>query len=156
MWSIQPEIWFWFLYSSARYMTGFGKTDLMEVIVVSTYEPKYTLDQLTMVFQIITTMKYYPLPSSWHWSDTNMSLHLSKWSISFRPLILPLIVCSGEMLTWCQCYYGNDSSLTFVSVLRLACSHDQTALQLAIDATALFQEDGRIAVNRQQTVQHIL
>ena len=36
------------------YVTGFGKTDLMGIIVDSSYEPKYTHDRLTMVFQIIT------------------------------------------------------------------------------------------------------
>ena len=42
-----------------NYVTRFGKTDLMWIVVDSSYEPKYTLDQLTctMVFQIITLRK---------------------------------------------------------------------------------------------------
>ena len=36
------------------FVFGFGKTDLMVIIVDSSYEPKYTLDRLTMVLQIIT------------------------------------------------------------------------------------------------------
>ena len=39
------------------YVTGFGKTDLMGIIDDSSYEPKYTLDRHTMVFQIITLRK---------------------------------------------------------------------------------------------------
>ena len=40
------------------YVTGSGKTDLMRIIVESSYNPKnYTLDQLTMDFQIITPWK---------------------------------------------------------------------------------------------------
>ena len=40
-------------------VTGFGKTDLMGIIVDSSYESKYTctLDRHTMVFQIITLRK---------------------------------------------------------------------------------------------------
>ena len=103
-----------------------------------------------------STKKYYPLSSSWRWSDAHASLHLSRRSVSFGPLVPPLIACNGEMFTWRQCYYSNGSGLTSTSVLQLACSHNQTAVQMAIDARILSQEDSRIAVNRQQTVQHTL
>ena len=39
------------------YVTGFRKTDLMGNIVDLSYDPKYTLDRHTMVFQIITLQK---------------------------------------------------------------------------------------------------
>ena len=103
-----------------------------------------------------STKKYYPLLSSWCWSDAHTSPHLFRQSISFGPLVLPLIVCNGEMLTWCQCYYGNNSGSTSVSVFQLVCSHNQTALQVALDSSTLFQEDSRITVNHQQTIQHTL
>ena len=43
-----------------------------------------------------------------------------------------------------------------VIVLQLACSHNQTALQVAIGTSVLSQKDSKIAVNHQQTVQHTL
>ena len=103
------------------------------------------------------TMKsYYPLPFSWRWSDVHTSPHLSRWRISFCSLVPPLITFNGEMLTWRQCYYGYSSCSMSVSVLPLACSHNQTALQVAIDGSTLSQEDSRIIVNHQQTVQRTL
>ena len=107
-------------------------------------------------FRLSLYKKYNPLPSFWCWSDSHTSSQLSRRNISFHPLILSLIACNGEMLTWCLCYYGNDSGLTSISVLQLACSHDQTVLQVAIDASTLSQEDTRIAVIHQQAVQHTL
>ena len=103
--------------------------------------------QLTyMVFQIITPRKkYYPLPSSCHTS--------SHWSRSFGPLVPPLFGCNWEMLTWHECFYDNGSGSTSVIVLPLACSYNQTALQVVIDISKLFQEDSRIAVNCHWTVQ---
>ena len=100
--------------------------------------------------------KYYLLPSFWRWTDAHTSPHLSRRSVSFGPLISPLITCNGEMLTWCRCYYGIDSGMTSICVLQLACSHDGTALQVALDTSILFQEDCRVAVNREQSVQHTL
>ena len=83
---------------------------------------------------------------------------LAQANVSFGPLVLPLIACNGETLTWLQCYmyYGSDSGSTSISVLQLACSHDQASLQVAVDTSILFQEDSRIAVNHQRTIQHTL
>ena len=41
-------------------------------------------------------------------------------------------------------------------MVTIVASHGQTLLQVAIDASTLFQEDSRITVNCQQTVQHTL
>ena len=65
-----------------------------------------------------STKKYYPLPSSWRWSDAHTSPHLFRRSVSFGPLVPPLIACNGEMFTWRQCYYGNGSGSTSVSVFQ--------------------------------------
>ena len=99
------------------YMTGFGKTDwpYRDYCWFELWA-KYTLDWLTFAFLLALKWCLYELV-------------LVQTKSFFCPLILPLITCNGEMLTWC---YGNNSGSMSVSVLQLACSHDQTALQVAL------------------------
>ena len=80
--------------------------------------------------------------------------------------------CPGEALLFIHSFRhrlrvteicSHDANITMAtvvarrpSVLQLACSHEQTALQVAIDASTLSQEDSRIAIICLQTVQHTL
>ena len=111
---IQHDHFTWILISNLyTYVTRFGKTDLMEIIVDSSYGPKYTLDQHTMVFQISTLQKNIILCLL----ALERCPHLCRRNVSFGPLVPSLIACNREMLTWCQDYHGNDSGSTSVGVL---------------------------------------